>query len=136
MAKKKKKNGQKILTYIFLGIVLLFLITFFVSGLEIGREVKNQCKFAQKMYQESCPDSLILLLNDKENSYRSRNSAVWALGQLGTKQALPILRSYYTGELDSKEPLDSAISQHELRKAIGLTKGGFNITAFIWRHNL
>jgi len=55
------------------------------------------------------------------------------LGQLGDNRTLPVLQSYYTGDIPEREPLDKTISQYELKKAINLTSGGFNMSAIIWR---
>jgi len=59
-----------------------------------------------------------------------RNHAIWALGQLGDKRALPSLEKLYTGE-----PCDHSkyVCQYELKKAIKLCRGGLNITAWTWR---
>jgi HEAT repeat protein len=76
---------------------------------------------------------LISLLKDENKGFRERNDAVWALGQLGDSRALPVLRKFYTGDIPEVELLDGVISQYELKKAINLTSGGVNISAFIWR---
>lgn len=114
----------------------IFLLFFIAIGLTIGFNVKNRCLEAKKEYDGNCVNALINLLNDKNKSLRLRNSAIWALGQLGDNQALPILQKYYTGNIPKKESLDKTISQYELKKAINLTGGGFNISAVIWRNNL
>jgi hypothetical protein len=74
------------------------------------------------------------LVKDNNQSFRNRNSAIWALGQLGDPQALPILQSLYTGMIPDREPLDAGISQYELKKAINLVNGGTNISAPVWRY--
>jgi hypothetical protein len=58
---------------------------------------------------------------------RHRNSAIWALGQLGDGRALPALERYYMGIIPDREPFDEMISQYELNKALHLAKGGTNI---------
>jgi hypothetical protein len=56
------------------------------------------------------------------------------LGELGDSRALPTLKSLYTGNIPERESLYKTISQYELKKAIALTSGEPNITAFIWRN--
>jgi len=57
-------------------------------------------------------------VGDETNSLEERNTAVWALGQIGDKKALEVLKKSYTGE-----PCDHTkyLCQHELEKATGLT---------------
>jgi hypothetical protein len=113
--------------------VSIFLLLVVVTFSWIGYEVKQQCKDAEREYGKDCVASLMALLDDEKKSFRDRNSAIWALGQMGDKKALPTLQSYYTGDIPNREPLDKTISQYELKKAIGLVNGGMNITAFFWR---
>lgn len=110
-----------------------FLAVFIISSLTIGSSVEDTCETAIKKYQGDCTKALTQTLKDEKNSYRERNSAIWALGQLGNKKALPVLQNYYTGKIPEKEPLDQTISQYELKKAIKLLEGGTNLSAFVWR---
>jgi len=113
--------------------ISIFFLFFIVTCSWIGYEAKNQCQDAGREYGGDCVESLISLLNDEGKSYRSRNDAIWALGQFGDSRALSVLQNYYTGDIPPKEPLDKTISQYELKKAINLTSGGVNISAFVWR---
>ncbi len=112
---------------------LLLLIVFVYTSKMIGDHVKTYCMKAQEKYQQDCTLSLIELLDDSQNSFHDRNMAIWALGQLGQKEALPVLEKYYTGKIPDKEPLDEVISQYELKKAINLARGGLNITHYVWK---
>jgi hypothetical protein len=117
-------------------LIVIFFLLFIATGILIGKEVNNRCSKAQKEYQEDCVESLMQLLDDNKKDFRSRNSAVWALGQLGDKRALAVLQKYYTADIPARESLEGVISQYELRKAVNLSSGGFNITAFIWRNSI
>lgn len=112
----------------------IFLLFFFLGNIWIGHEAKRLCQEAKWDYQQTdCVEALITQLNDENQGYRTRNHAIWALGQFGDSRAVPVLQQYYTGEIPEREPLDSTISQYELKKAINLANGGPNITAWAWR---
>ncbi len=129
---KLKSLGSMVLYTGAIGISILLLF-FVITGTWIGYEAKRQCSDAIHEYGGDCVEALILQLNDEHRGYRARNDAVWTLGQMGDGRALPILESYYSGNIPAREPLDKSISQYELKKAIRLVRGGVNITAFIWR---
>jgi hypothetical protein len=114
-------------------IVLLFFV---ISVTWIGLEVKDLCAVAQSDYGGDCVESLVDLVEDEGRGYRNRNSAIWALGQLGDSRAHPVLAGLYTGVIPPREPLDAGISQYELRKAVDLTSGGQNPLAIFWRFGI
>lgn len=113
----------------------IFLLFFVITGVWIGYEVKSRCQEAKREYRGDCVEALITLLKDENKGFRSRNDAIWALGQFGDSRALPVLQGYYTGIIPDREPLGKTISQYELKKAINLTSGGFNMTAIFWRYS-
>jgi len=121
------------LFYIFAVGISIFFLFFVVTCSWIGYDVKNQCQEAKKEYSGDCVESLTALLNDSNKSFKARNSAIWALGQIGDTRALPVLESYYTGNIPPKESLNGGISQYELKKAIKLADGGVNLSAIVWR---
>jgi len=83
-----------------------------------------------------CVEALIAQLEDEHQDFRSRNYAIWGLGAMGDRRALPILQTYYTGKIPDREPLDEVISQYELKKSIHLANGGLNVAAWAWRWSL
>lgn len=125
---------MKKINIIILSFACFFFSLFVISGLIIGRAVKNQCHEAIKLNSSDCVSALIKVLNDDKKGFRERNSAVWVLGQLGDKRALPYLRQYYSGNIPNRESLDKGLSQYELQKAINLTSGGINVTSIFWRN--
>ncbi len=130
---KIKAIKEKLLYFMAIGISVLFLF-FFITTVWIGYETNNLCQSAKWRYGGDCVEALIAQLDDEHQGFRDRNHAVWALGQMGDSQALPVLEKYYTGDIPPREPLDGVISQYELKKAINLADGGVNIAAFIWRN--
>ncbi|MDD2646531.1 MAG: hypothetical protein PHV78_01395 [Patescibacteria group bacterium] len=128
-----KKLDKNLISYIVGIAILLFLFIFLITCTQIGFGVKEKCKLAQEKYGGECVEALMKLIDDDSTQY-GKNSAIWALGQLGDSRALPILEKYYTGQLSSqREKWNEGISQYELSKAIKLLRGGLNISAFIWR---
>jgi hypothetical protein len=97
-------------------------------SLYIRNEVEQECRVARARYGGDCVDAMSKLLQDENRSFRDRNDAIWVLGQLGDERALPALNRYYTGVIPEREPINGMISQYELKKAIKLAEGGFNIT--------
>lgn len=125
--------SKKIIFYTVLSIsfiALLFLdYTFFV----IYQNVKSECLKAQAIYRVDCTESLISIIQSDKHSFKEKNTAVWALGQLADKRALPVLRSFYTGAVAPKESTGQSLSQYELRKAIGWCERG-NVTSWMYRN--
>ncbi len=126
-----KKIDRNIIGYIIGVGVVLFLFVFLITCSQIGYEVKKQCRIAQNRYGGECVDALMSEVAD-QSSQAGKNDAVWTLGQLGHKKALPFLEKYDTGKpLPDREPWNEGVSQYELRKAIKLLKGGINFCSFV-----
>ena len=116
--------------------LFLFLLLFFVTTKQIGAGVDNICDTAKSRYEGTCVDALMKYLDDEQNSFDTRNSAVWALGQLGDPKALHSLEKYYDAGFKSKKCKRSeTLCQYELYKAVKLLNGGLNISAFVWRND-
>lgn len=131
--KKQLKESVFFVAAIGLSIFMLFFV---ITCTWIGFDAKNHCREAKNDYGGDCVEALIALLSDENRSFHSRNSAIWALGQLGDRRAYPVLQKYYTGIIPEREPYNDGISQYELKKAVSLTNGGLNITAVFWRYGL
>lgn len=127
---KSRSPMEKLLIYGLPGALAVLLVLYGSIGWSIGSGVK---KISVKASSE-CPGDkitvLIAFVSSEKHSFQERNIAVWALGQLGDKRALPALEKYYTGQ-----PCDHSkyLCQRELKKAIKLLRGGKNLTAWIWR---
>lgn len=127
------KEFKRLLPFLIGLGILLFLFTFLITCTWIGYGVRERCQEAQTKYEGECVEVLIETLNDESNPFAERNSATWALGQLGDEKALATLKGYYTGVPEGREPWDEVLSQYELSKAIKLIESDFNISAWVWR---
>lgn len=114
-----------------LSIVGAIVVGFIAIALIIGRQVEDAITVAQSSQSGEPVEALISLAVSEEAPLPDRNSAIWALGQLGALEALPVLESLLAGASCDH---DSAICQYTLQKAIKACSGGFNLGAVIWRH--
>lgn len=67
-------------------------------------------------------------------SFRARNSAVWALGQLADKKALPFLYELNKSLPEQKKcDYDESICKYEVQKAIAWCEKG-NVTNWMYKN--
>ena len=106
------------------GSVLLTLILFTMAFLYfwIGISVKGNIKTAKELYPGDAEDALISLMQDEHYSTTGRtHTAIWTLGQLKSKKALPLLHELYTDDpkgITCYGKHDSLLCQYEIYKAI------------------
>ena len=121
---------------IFLSVIsisTLVLIIFFFSFFTIYKDAKTACLKAQNEYKEGCVGSLIKYIQSDGNKFGARNSAIWALGQLADKKALPFLY-----ELEKSLPeqekcsYENSLCKYEVQKAIRWCEKG-NVTSWMYR---
>ena len=121
---------KKVLVY---GASICFAFLFIVylwACFSIRLGVKEISAEAAKQYPGDRVEALITYVKSEDHSLRQRNLAVWALGQIRDKRALPVLKQFYTGG-----PCDHNLylCQGELQKAIKLCQRSFNATAWLPR---
>lgn len=114
-----------------LAAISLPIIGFFALCLVIGMGVRGAVSHAQSRFPGDPVSALISVATDDEAGSRDRDRAIWALGQLGSSEALPVLQTLVTGEPCDHDRL---ICQKEVLKAIEACSGSTNIGAVIWRH--
>ena len=111
--------------------VTLPVVAFVVLCLVIGSSVRGAVSAAQERHPGGPTEALLAVAQDEDLGLSERNRAIWALGQLGSPEALPVLEAMVTAN-----GCDHAnrICQYELEKAIAGCAGGTNAGAWIWRH--
>ncbi len=100
-------------------MVITTLVIYALGCRMIYSSVKKYADEARAIYGGETVPALIALLEDESAPFEKRNSAIWALGQIGDKRALPVLKKYDTDE-QQKPPYDSTkyIVQYSVEKAI------------------
>jgi hypothetical protein len=107
-------NGLK-RTFFLTGIILalLFVGTMTTFQILIGNGIEENISIAKKEYPGKADDALLAYLADSTKSPQDRTEiAVWTLGQIRSRKALPVLKSLY------KNDKGMNFSQYEIHKAI------------------
>jgi len=137
--KKNKKiftfNQKKLKNWFFywLTVSISFLIlVFLITSTWIAASLQQQCDTAKSKYEGDCVQSLSQLVDDESNSLAERNHSIWALGQMGDSRAKEIIEKYYTGDIPQREKYNQVLSQYEMKKALNLLNGSFNVTHLVW----
>lgn len=106
--------------FVFSVIISTLAIAIFLGAITIviRSSIKEICSNAEGQYNDSCAQSLIKLLSDKNQTFHNKNDAIWTLGRMRSQEALPTLQKLYTGIIPDREPYNGVLSQYEIRKAI------------------
>jgi hypothetical protein len=114
-------------------ICVVLAVLFAATMYQIFSSVRGVCRSATARYPGDNVEALIALIESDDASFREKNQAIWALGQIGDDRALPVLR-----KLDSEEPqpkpynADAYIVQYSVEKAIRQIEGGFIMTRWMY----
>ncbi len=111
--------------------VTLAAVAFVAIGLMIGAGVRGAVAEAQARHPGEPIAALMAVASADDLAPAVRNRAIWALGQLGRSEAVPMLQSLVApGPCDH----DSSVCRYEVEKAIAACSGTRNIGAVVWRH--
>lgn len=125
ITESNKMKNKKLKRLIMRTVIIVFaclLSTYAGLRIWIWGDAKQFAKQAVEHFNTDRTSALILYLDSNEYTFKEKNKAVWAMGVLKEKNALPKLEMMYTGEECNH---DSAICQYELYKAIHKIKGDF-----------
>ena len=121
---------KKITVRVALALVVFVGVSYVVLCLYIGSHVKSVCSEAMREYPGDSVEAVIAYVESESHSLKERNKAVWALGYLGDKRAVPVLKKHQTGSPCEHEKY---LCQHELGKAVKLCEGGSNLCSWACR---
>jgi hypothetical protein len=103
-------------------LLTLLILGFLAIWIWIDIDVKNNINHAKEKYPGTAEDALIAYLLDTTNSPQDRSSvAIWTLGQIHSKKALPILKGLYKNDPEGKTchgKHEYVLCQCEIYKAI------------------
>lgn len=136
MSSKSKSRLRRILVRGVLIFLLACVVVIISLSLWIELELKEICEAATQKYPGDKIEALVMSVQTEvygynAHLYKANNRAIWALGQLGDKRALPFLRNFLTGQPCDHE---TNLCQGEIQEAIQkLERNQFNLPKFLWR---
>jgi len=136
MLLKSTSRLRKILLRGILIVLLACVVVIILLSLWSELHVKKMCEMATRKYPGDKVEALMMSVETEEygynaHRYKMNNHIFWALGQLGDKRALPLLRNLLTGEPCDHE---TNLCQGEIQEAIQqLERNQFNLPKFLWR---
>ena len=124
------KRVMKIALWILAIAVGLLIVVYIGVSLMIGWGINKESRSAMARFSGDRIEALMAFVDCQDCRLEDRNHAVWALGQLRDKRALPVLYRYRTGK-----PCNHwrQICQYEISKAIRWTEGNSYMLPQIWR---
>jgi hypothetical protein len=125
-----KRRFKKWTVRISVILLIALFVAFSAIELLIGWRVRIVIQRAQEHYSGDHIEALIATVECESCNLRERDSAVWALGPLADRRALPVLEKHYTGK-----PCNhlTRICEYELSKALRQVRNGGNTESIIWR---
>lgn len=127
------KNWKKLLLWGSLAVFFALLVIAAGATYIIINEVETICFKTQKLFPGDAVESLISALKTENFSIREKNQIIWALGEIGDKRAVSILRTLESREKCDK-PCDpnTKICQYGIQKSIKHCEG-INVIRPVWR---
>lgn len=116
---------------VIIGVTLTVISCFIILMMpffRIGPDIKEHISIAQQRYPNAATaeDALITYLVDTTNSPHDRGAiAIWTLGQIHSKKALPVLKGLYRNDPKGKTcngKHDSVLCQKGIHTAIETIK--------------
>ena len=104
------------------GFAVLLLALSVFAGLVywVHTDLHAACAEASAQFPGDDVEALLALLTSENHNLREKNRAIWALGHLVDKRALPNLEALWTGrDCDHQRQ----ICQYELKKALDKVRG-------------
>jgi hypothetical protein len=113
---------KRILLKVGVGLTVMFFCLIMAMRIWIGHDIQKRIDIAKKQYSGKAEDALIAYLSDTTHSPQDRTDvAIWTLGQIRSKKALPVLYRLYKYDPEGKTCKyhhDTVLCQYEIHKAI------------------
>ncbi len=127
---RKLARWKKIILWGAPGCLALLGVSYVLFCLGIGSHVKPICAEAMREYPGDRIEAVLAYVESERHSLKKRNKAVWALGYLGDKRAVPVLKKHFTGGPCEH---DKYLCQGERGKAIKKRGSGGHPCGRGWR---
>ena len=125
-------SGRRTVFLILAATCLTGAIFLLLSIHHISTQVRAACSEASSEFDGDCVEALAAYVELEHHIYQERNHAIWALGEIGDRRALPALERLLGGELiDSPCDTNRGICRYSVEKAIELCRG-LNIVRYVW----
>jgi hypothetical protein len=108
-------------TILVTGISVFVIVggTFLTFHIMIGQGIKENIALAKTEHPGKAEDALLAYLADSTKTPRERTEiAVWTLGQIRSRKALPVLKSLYKNNPNYHCNHNTELCQYEVHKAI------------------
>ena len=143
LSHKKNTRETNVVFWLIIVVMAIGIGGFCLSLRSIHSRVETTVRSAQSRYAGDAVEALITLIEFDSATFREKNRAIWALGQIGDNRALPVLEQLDTGEIQEKPYDPSAyIVLYSVRKAIKQIQSDFSLTRWMYtdlrqsRHSL
>jgi hypothetical protein len=115
-------------------VIIIGSVLIAASFWVINAKVEEMVAAAISRYDGDPVACLERLALDESAPYVDRNDAIYALGQIGSKRSLPVLRSLDV-EIEQEKPWDRSryIVQYEVEKAIRQINSSLIVTRWMYR---
>ena len=124
------KRVSKIASWILAIVAGILIVAYLGVSIMIAWGINKESRSAMARFAGDRIEALMALVDCQNCRLEDRNHAVWALGQLRDKRALPVLYKYRTGKSCNHS---WQICQYEISKAIRWTEGNSYMLPQIWR---
>ena len=130
----KRQKWKRVIIIGAFVMALTFIICTSISFRLIYKGVMAACINANREHAGNCSQSLIAYIKSDQQTFENKNKALWALGQLANKEALPFLKELES-EISLEHPCDRGIQLCglEVKKAIQWCSSG-NLTSWMYRN--
>ena len=112
----------------FISVILVYLVCCWI----IFSGVKSITTQATEEFRLTPVQSLIAVIESNKFGFEKKNDAIWALGQIGDKKALPILEQIFTDKIEKHCNRSENICQYEVQKAIKFCRSNFIVTRWMY----